>query len=1004
MKSRAVRSVLALASLMLVANTILAQQYLVNQYSINEGLSQSTVTALYVDTRNRLWAGTCSGLNLLESSQFTHYDAKTKYGNIFSNNYIRSISEESENKIYVGSENGAYIVDGAGVKKIKHDWILQKDRMVRAYNVNGKIVVVTREGYVSVMNNLWKPVLNTKVENNEGTESFASKGNKVAIISRYPNKIIIINVESRKKEIIQGQFNKPNEELNTIEYSGEKLIASSNLGFYIIDGQNIKYKSWKSVGLNEPLNSNEVRFFKTDIHGNHWLGIFTKGVYVFDKNFNITHRLTGNYTNNSGLLFRLSNPTTIVFDKAMNAFIGTDGAGVIKVSLYTSKFKHLLPTEITKGKASENFTTAVFKEGDWIYFSVLNSALSLYNLKTGESSFHNSKNNKQQYINKIYFITRLNNKELLVSTDAGLFTFDLNNKLKYLAIPHSDIQFRNFDRLNDKTLILGAQTGVYIYNNNIIKKISTSYIDQISLIHVIDDKNFLTSEKGIGLFKITFSGKDTLIKMIPFGGLTGNLDPKFSNIEFDGKFYWAASSIGLFKFDEQLTHVQTITTQDGLVDNNLYCIEIDKTGKLWITSSKGLTVFNPKTRYIHNFSKEDGIQSFEYNSGAEHKTREGEIIFAGVGGINYFVPEEVNFNRIRPTISLSSIYLFDKEIDPQHHLDSIYEFSYLDNSLTFNFSVYENTVPEKNELEIYLEGLDKTWISLKNKRMIRYPFLPPGKYVLIARACNNDGVWTPKTKLATIIIRPPFYLQPWFIIFSIIILISLIFIIFYLVYLRKERQKIAELRTLQEIEKVRLRISKEIHDDIGSGLTQIAMISEQVQMEVDFDNDNTFVNNKLSKLRSISRELIQSMSEIVWFINPSNDSLENMLIYIRVMLNRIFEDSEIDLRLDFPMNVDKIDLNSETKRKIILMVKEAVNNAIKYSKASKMLVKITYDNNSLLFNIKDNGIGFVESKNILGNGLRNMKQSAEEIGFGYQLQSLPGEGTTIIFGGKLGGR
>ena len=210
----------------------------------------------------------------------------------------------------------------------------------------------------------------------------------------------------------------------------------------------------------------------------------------------------------------------------------------------------------------------------------------------------------------------------------------------------------------------------------------------------------------------------------------------------------------------------------------------------------------------------------------------------------------------------------------------------------------------------------------------------------------------------------------------------------------------AELERQTLIEKERLRISKDMHDEVGSSLTKIAILSEMIQKEKD---NRGKTESSLSKISEISRDVIDNMSEIIWAINPKNDKLDNLAAYLREYAYEFLEGTNIDCHFNFMENYPPVALSAELRRNIFLVVKESLNNIVKHSLARAITLTLIYEEPELLINIKDNGKGFSEDKiSMFGNGLSNMSRRIEEIGGKFNIASSPGKGVQTEISVKIG--
>lgn len=204
---------------------------------------------------------------------------------------------------------------------------------------------------------------------------------------------------------------------------------------------------------------------------------------------------------------------------------------------------------------------------------------------------------------------------------------------------------------------------------------------------------------------------------------------------------------------------------------------------------------------------------------------------------------------------------------------------------------------------------------------------------------------------------------------------------------RKLNQKIAGLEKQRALDKERQRISREMHDDIGAGLTQIILMSESAK------NKATVSNQKeLLDISNTSRQLVGNISEIIWSLNPEDKTLEQLLAYMREYISKQLEYAGISYHIELPDDVKNILLSNEQLRNILLVAKETVNNAIRHSRANNITIKAIYRPGSLQFEVRDDGLGFDPQKDHPGNGLRNIRQRTDEIGGELNIES--GNGST----------
>ncbi len=214
---------------------------------------------------------------------------------------------------------------------------------------------------------------------------------------------------------------------------------------------------------------------------------------------------------------------------------------------------------------------------------------------------------------------------------------------------------------------------------------------------------------------------------------------------------------------------------------------------------------------------------------------------------------------------------------------------------------------------------------------------------------------------------------------------------------RTRQHQLRELAVLETKESERIRIARDMHDDLGSGLTRISLLSEQVKSQIQ-KSDTTSTFSHLDKLTGESRQLTRNLGEIVWTLSPKNDRLPDLAAYIRNHALDFLEEAHINCSFDFPDDIPDLVVNAETRRNVFLCIKEILNNAVKYSKATEVKIHLQTGTNSFSLSVADNGAGFDHTALKRVNGLNNMRRRMEDSGATFRFESAPGTGTTLFLG------
>ena len=318
--------------------------------------------------------------------------------------------------------------------------------------------------------------------------------------------------------------------------------------------------------------------------------------------------------------------------------------------------------------------------------------------------------------------------------------------------------------------------------------------------------------------------------------------------------------------------------------------------------------------------------------------------------------------------------------------------------LDIDFTALSFTAPENVRFQYRLENYDEGWKEADLDRMGRsasYPRLPPGRYRFQVKACNNNGVWN-ETGAALSLVVTPFFWQNWWFRGGLLggFTLGIIAAVRYVSFRRLRRQ----LRLLEQqsaLHQERARIAKDIHDNLGASLTQIAFLGELA------GQDHASPEKAAERTETVSataRQAIKSLDEIVWAVNPRNDTLAHLMDYAGQFALDYLRVAGIRCRLDFPEQPPPREVSSDQRHNLFLAVKEALHNIVKHAQASEVWVRVQASPEKLLITIEDNGRGFAGvTENALADGLRNMRQRLAEVGGSCRIESQPGAGTRVSF-------
>jgi signal transduction histidine kinase len=431
---------------------------------------------------------------------------------------------------------------------------------------------------------------------------------------------------------------------------------------------------------------------------------------------------------------------------------------------------------------------------------------------------------------------------------------------------------------------------------------------------------------------------------------------------------------------------------DGLGVNSISSFIDDSNGYFWIGSHKG--ILRISKQQLHDFADRklsklepltfttsDGLRNaecFDGNQPSIWKSKNGQIWVATLGGAAVIEPGKIKMNLVPPPVTIEKMIVSGRPIS----LSQARALPPGNRNFDFEFAALSFLAPEKVRFQYRLNGFDGKWIEAGTRRTAQYTNIPPGRYTFQVRACNNDGIWNEAGTNFAFQLKPHFYQTWWFYTMAGIAVALLIW-----------RIHAFQIRRVLELERIRTRIASDLHDDIGAGLSQIAVISDAVREQL--KNSGTETASRLNKVSETARDLMESMSDIVWAVNPSRDRVEDLVTRLRKFSSDILSAANIDFELVAPPLDTGKKLTPDFKRHIHLIVKECVNNIVKHSDANTARIEMKIDNGLFYCTIHDNGRGISSGESFDGNGLKTMKERARLLAGDLQLVSEPGKGTLI---------
>jgi len=1046
-----INKIIPIFGILLLACYSYAQRSIFTNYSIDEGLVQSSVISVYQDFNANIWLGTQAGLSKYNGRTFKTYD--TRYG--LADNHVSSILQDSKKRYWFGHRY-------KGITLM----------------FNNKISVI----------NLTDQRVNVIKEDKNGNIWIGTDGKGIFILpsDKTPSKENFIHLQS-------DSVNYPVFVYDIIFDKQKTALVGARTGFWLIEFDSKSHKAMATFKNrhNSKVPFNTIFSLVFDKQGDLWF-LGESGISeVEGKDFSILDNIKTFYFDKSLSVIFLNN---IVVDNESNIW-GTSESGIF--TLKNGRYKYF--TSKTGFPAQETNKVMVDREGN-IWFGTMNQGVYKY---TGNKFTIVDKQTGLSN-NMILSITEGLAGDMWIATQNGLNRFDGNNFKIYttsdgLPINQVDVVFAD----SHGYLWLGFFGGGLIQLNPKTDKMrhftEKDGLITTSVISIAEDKNgdIWFATLGIGVSKYVYPKKGKSEKIVTFtkkdGLCSNNLwtihsdkrgniwfgSDNFGMTKYDGNKFttynesdgladlsvgaichdnenniWIASiGSGIFKFDGR--EFKNYCVKEGLSSDNPFSIICDDKGYIWIGTNTGIDRFDPVNETFKHYGKSDGFLGIENNQNAIYKTRDGMIWFGTINGVVIFDPSKDFLNITPPVTTIEDVQLFNnsfnykkyaKSIDPATFLPVGLKLPYNKNHLTFNFIGISLIAPEKVRYQYMLENFDDNWNPPTTATQATYTNIPPGDYTFKVKACNNDDIWSENAMAISFTVLPPFWMTWWFISIAILFVVTVIYSAYWF-RVRVIRVKNIELAKLvdektyeikmevlerkkaqekaEEADRLKTAFLANMSHEIRTPLNAIIGFSELLKDNgLEEEDKNLYIKHITASGKSLLN-LINDIIDISKIeagqltISKEECKVNSILyeLYATFLTELKRQDkSNVELKIDLAFKPDEFICKTDPFR-LQQVLTNLLSNASKFTEEG--FIEFGYrpeSNDKLLFFVKDTGTGIPKDKQkIVFERFRQVadKNSAKRKGTGLGLaiskklinlldgdiwvDSIKGEGSTFYF-------
>ncbi len=895
-----------------------------NYYTYTQGirLSNSRVNCMYEDTNGKLWVGTNAGINKidLKNEMSESFPATEQYAFI-------SFCELDKKKFLAGTANGQlFLVNGGTFRKV-----FALDQALAINNIqidkNSNILFYTiSEGKVYTLNKNYQLI---------DTSAYTIPGNFIVV--------------------------------------GDTLVTSENKsGELLLFHKNNKLKS----KLIEQINAqyNQAILFYTDRSGSVWVSYKNGDIIKIDFRTNTFE----DYSYALKLNYFGSKINCIYEDQMGLIWIGTAG-GLGKVLADKHRFRRVLYSPYSDDPEKCFSTRGMLKVNDSILLISTYKGLAEYNVYANDYAIYLYRSGEQWLQPNPYeFIRWDEQRVLLSSTTERLLFYDLKTHQFAPALKDNYFSTRQVLALyRDQAGIIwvGTRLGLRIYDpyEKILIEPEAAKTIQTKRVWCITEnlKNELFIGTDKGLYVLDKQRK--IKKHYTIGTIPALSNDEIVGMLSDTNNVWLASrGGGLMHLKTEKNEIGYYNVQDGLPDNIVYGIVKDK-DELWLSTQTGLSNFNRKENRFYNYFEKDGIADNEFNSASYLRFDDERIFFGGINGVTFFDPEKIYIKRDKPFIMLnrSSNDTLIRRLSSESE-NYTATFPYEQKNCSFSFYLSDFYHSGRNTYYYKIEDIDSGWIAIGTQNNLRFDYLMPGKYKLQIKGKNENGIESANLIDVQIFIDDVFYRTTTF---RIVLVLVLVFIIGGFIFYR--------FKQLKSVTDLRIKIARDLHDEVGSLLTRISMLTELFKIK---GNEHA----EIDKIAQASRTATTTMSDVLWSIDARNDKLANIIDRMREHAESLLGTKGISYTFNtFQLNTEQI-IEMNTRQNCMLIFKEAIHNIVKHSMATQVIIQLMEQEGYLLLTIKDNGPGDHANASGSGQGLRNMKMRAKEINADLSITAMQG--------------
>jgi ligand-binding sensor domain-containing protein/predicted Ser/Thr protein kinase len=762
--------------------------------TVEHGLSQSSVWSIIQDKYGFMWFGTADGLNKYDGYSFQVFRHNPQDSTSLSNNTAWTVLEDRTGALWIGTAKGLHRYDRQTGRFTR----LANEERYKNTQLKTRITSIIQDStgliWIGSITGIWTldPIKGSVQElfpfDTVGASEYVytkvlyAENDNVWCSSR--SQLVRFDIQSKRFVDVTIPVNKTRSPLMFMHKDRKGIYWIGTIGGGLISW-NRQQDQWH-IYLHDPKNpasiiDDRLRSVAEDEEGRLWIGTGYSGVNIFDRDRAAFTRFAPAQNGRNDA--RYEGVSEIYRDKSGLMWVGYDGAGILKVNPHKRKFNHvLLPPSGAKATGDNFFKSVMVDHRGIVWLGTYDQGIVSLDRRTGSvGRFLNNVSDKTAVTGSAVFsLLEDHAGRIWGGTSSGLYEYDrsTNRFQRHMlsSIPSGSVRGNYVISLYEDSsdiLWVGTSTQLARYDGKTSTQVLTLQVQDSSRLEAAIQ---CIAPGGNGRLWIGTAGRG-LIGL----GREGRIEHEFRNDATDRNslcnnsvktiyldpegVLWVGTEGGLNRVDPASGKWKSYHVDEGLPNEFIYGILMDSQRNLWISTNRGLSrmsTTDPDHPTFRNYTPDDGLQSFEFNTNVYFKAEDGEMFFGGVNGFNSFYPDSVRDNPIVPSMAFTGFKKFDLPFSLGGEMETVKEIvlDYTETVFSFEFAALEFTSPAQNHYAYIMEGIDKDWVYSGNRREARYTHLDPGKYVFKVKGSNNDGVWNEAGASISIVVLPPWW-QTW---------------------------------------------------------------------------------------------------------------------------------------------------------------------------------------------------------------------------------------------------